>query len=152
MRCPKCQADDTKVIDSREADDGTAIRRRRSCLSCLHRFTTYERLEEVPLMVSKSNGQREPFDRAKVIAGISAACKGRPVTAEQIEQLGEDVEDVARLEGPEVPSSVIGVEVLDRLRQLDEVAYLRFASVYKGFDAAADFQRELVLLKKLQQS
>lgn len=103
-------------------------------------------------MVSKSNGQREPFDRAKVIAGISAACKGRPVTAEQIEQLGEDVEDVARLEGPEVPSSVIGVEVLDRLRQLDEVAYLRFASVYKGFDAAADFQRELVLLKKLQQS
>ncbi|MFM7684673.1 MAG: transcriptional regulator NrdR [Actinomycetota bacterium] len=152
MRCPKCHADDTKVIDSREADDGTAIRRRRSCLSCLHRFTTYERLEEVPLMVSKSNGQREPFDRAKVIAGISAACKGRPVTAEQIEQLGEDVEDVARLEGPEVPSSVIGVEVLDRLRQLDEVAYLRFASVYKGFDAAADFQRELVLLKKLQQS
>lgn len=103
-------------------------------------------------MVLKSNGQREPFDRAKVISGISAACKGRPVTAEQIEQLGEDVEDVARMEGPEVPSSVIGVEVLDRLRQLDEVAYLRFASVYKGFDAAADFQRELVLLKKLQQS
>ncbi|MEY4174627.1 MAG: transcriptional repressor NrdR [Actinomycetota bacterium] len=152
MRCPKCHADDTKVIDSREADDGTAIRRRRSCLSCLHRFTTYERLEEVPLMVAKSNGQRELFDRAKVIAGISAACKGRPVTTEQIEQLGEEVEDVARLEGPEVPSSVIGVEVLDRLRQLDEVAYLRFASVYKGFDAAADFQRELVLLKKLQQS
>jgi transcriptional repressor NrdR len=152
MRCPKCQADDTKVIDSREADDGTAIRRRRSCLSCLHRFTTYERLEEVPLMVLKTNGQREPFDRAKVIAGISAACKGRPVSAEQIEQLGEDVEDVARLEGPDVPSSVIGVEVLDRLRQLDEVAYLRFASVYKGFDAASDFQRELVLLKKLQQS
>lgn len=152
MRCPKCHADDTKVIDSREADDGTAIRRRRSCLSCLHRFTTYERLEEVPLMVSKSNGQRELFDRAKVISGISAACKGRPVTPEQIEQLGEEVEDVARLEGPEVPSSVIGVEVLDRLRQIDEVAYLRFASVYKGFDAAADFQRELVLLKKLQQS
>lgn len=103
-------------------------------------------------MVSKSNGQRELFDRAKVISGISAACKGRPVTPEQIEQLGEEVEDVARLEGPEVPSSVIGVEVLDRLRQIDEVAYLRFASVYKGFDAAADFQRELVLLKKLQQS
>ncbi len=152
MRCPKCHVDDTKVIDSRDADENTAIRRRRSCLSCLYRFTTYERLEEVPLMVLKSNGQREPFDRAKVISGISAACKGRPVTAEQIEQLGEDVEDVARMEGPEVPSSVIGVEVLDRLRQLDEVAYLRFASVYKGFDAAADFQRELVLLKKLQQS
>jgi len=152
MRCPKCQADDTKVIDSREADDGAAIRRRRSCLSCLHRFTTYERLEEVPLVVLKSNGQREAFDRAKVIAGISAACKGRPVSAEQIEQLGEDIEDVARLEGPEVASSVMGLEVLDRLRHIDEVAYLRFASVYKGFDAAADFQRELVLLKKLQQS
>ncbi len=152
MRCPKCQTDDTKVIDSREAEDGTAIRRRRSCVSCAHRFTTYERFEEVPLVVVKSNGQREPFDRAKIIAGVSAACKGRPVTAEQIEQLGESIEDVARLEGPEVSSATIGVEVLDRLRQLDEVAYLRFASVYKGFDAAADFQRELVLLKKLQQS
>ncbi|MEY4338728.1 MAG: transcriptional repressor NrdR [Actinomycetota bacterium] len=152
MRCPKCQTDDTKVIDSREADDGTAIRRRRSCVSCAHRFTTYERLEEVPLVVVKSNGQREPFDRAKIVAGVSAACKGRPVTAEQVDQLGEAIEDFARLEGPELSSAAIGVEVLDRLRQLDEVAYLRFASVYKGFDAAADFQRELVLLKKLQQS
>jgi transcriptional repressor NrdR len=152
MRCPKCQTDDTKVIDSREADDGSAIRRRRSCVSCAHRFTTYERLEEVPLVVVKSNGQREPFDRTKIVAGVSAACKGRPVTAEQVEQLGEAIEDVARLSGPELASAAIGVEVLDRLRQLDEVAYLRFASVYKGFDAAADFQRELVLLKKLQQS
>lgn len=152
MRCPKCQTDDTKVIDSREAEDGTAIRRRRSCVGCAHRFTTYERFEEVPLVVVKSNGQREPFDRSKIIAGVSAACKGRPVTAEQIEQLGEAIEDGARLGGPEISSAAIGVEVLDRLRQLDEVAYLRFASVYKGFDAAADFQRELVLLKKLQQS
>lgn len=152
MRCPKCQADDTKVIDSREAEDGTVIRRRRSCVACQQRFTTYERFEEVPLVVVKSNGQREPFDRAKVVAGLTAACKGRPVSAEQIDQLGEVIEETARLQGPEVSSSEIGLEVLDRLRHLDEVAYLRFASVYKGFDAAADFQRELVLLKKLQNS
>ena len=152
MRCPKCHVDDTKVIDSREADEGAAIRRRRLCGSCAHRFTTYERLEEVPLVVVKSTGVREPFERAKLIAGISAACKGRPVTAEQIEQLGESIVDAARVRGPEVRTAELGLEVLDRLRSLDEVAYLRFASVYKGFDAAADFQRELVLLKKLQRS
>lgn len=152
MRCPKCHADDTKVIDSREAEEGVAIRRRRSCVACSHRFTTYERLEEVPLTVVKTDGAREPFDRLKLIAGVSAACKGRPVTVEQIEQLGEAVEDEMRLQGPEVPSAAIGMQVLERLRSLDEVAYLRFASVYKGFDAAADFQRELVLLKKLQRS
>jgi transcriptional repressor NrdR len=152
MRCPKCQVDDTKVIDSREADEGTAIRRRRVCGSCAHRFTTYERLEEVPLVVLKGNGTREPFDRTKLVAGITAACKGRPVTSDQIDALGEAVEDEVRLRGPEVLTSVVGVEVLDRLRSLDEVAYLRFASVYKGFGAAADFQRELVLLKKLQRS
>jgi transcriptional repressor NrdR len=152
MRCPKCQADDTKVIDSREADDGAAIRRRRSCVACQQRFTTYERLEEVPLTVVKTSGQREPFDRAKIIAGVTAACKGRPVSTDQIEQLGEGIEEHARLSGGEVASTEIGVEVLNRLRGLDEVAYLRFASVYKGFDAAADFQRELVLLKKLQRS
>jgi len=140
------------VIDSRETEEGSAIRRRRSCLACANRFTTYERLEEVPLSVVKSNGCREPFDRLKLIAGVSAACKGRPVTAEQIDQLGEAIEDEVRLQGPEVPTAVVGVEVLERLRRLDEVAYLRFASVYKGFDAAADFQRELVLLKKLQRS
>jgi len=152
MRCPKCLVDDTKVIDSRDCDDVTAIRRRRSCVACGHRFTTYERLEEVPLIVTKSSGGREPFDRLKLITGVSAACKGRPVSAEQIEELGEGVEDEVRLDGPEVPSNVIGLAVLERLRRLDEVAYLRFASVYKSFDAAADFQRELVLLKKLQQS
>lgn len=152
MRCPRCQVDDTKVIDSRESEEGAAIRRRRVCGSCSHRFTTYERLEEVPLMVAKSNGGREPFDRVKLIAGVSAACKGRPVSAEQIEHLAEAIEDEVRLRGPEVPTAAIGVEVLDRLRSLDEVAYLRFASVYKGFGDAADFQRELVLLKKLQRS
>ena len=152
MRCPKCEVDDTKVIDSREASEGTAIRRRRSCTACQHRFTTYERLEEVPLVVCKSSGGREPFDRLKLIAGVTAACKGRPVTAEQIEQLGEAIDDDLRLRGSEVSTADIGHHVLDRLRSLDEVAYLRFASVYKGFDEPDDFKREMVLLKKLQRS
>ncbi len=152
MRCPKCEVDDTKVIDSREASEGTSIRRRRLCGACQHRFTTYERLEEVPLLVLKSNGNREPFDRMKLCAGVTAACKGRPVSAEQIEQLSEAIEDDLRLRGSDVSSADIGHEVLDRLRVLDEVAYLRFASVYKGFDEPADFKREMVLLKKLQRS
>ena len=121
-------------------------------MACQQRFTTYERFEEVPLVVVKTTGGREPFDRAKVVAGISAACKGRPVSAEQIDQVVEAIEEFARLQGPEIASTEVGLEVLDRLRSLDEVAYLRFASVYKGFGAAADFQRELSLLKKLQRS
>ena len=152
MRCPKCEVDDTKVIDSREASEGTAIRRRRSCTACQHRFTTYERLEEVPLVVRKSSGTREPFDRLKLIAGVTAACKGRPVTSEQIEQLSEAIEEDLRLRGSDVSTADIGHNVLDRLRVLDEVAYLRFASVYKGFDEPEDFKREMVLLKKLQRS
>lgn len=152
MRCPRCRADDTKVIDSREAEDGAAIRRRRSCVQCSHRFTTYERLEEAPLMVVKSGGGRQPFDRAKIIAGVSAAGKGRPITREQIELLAEEVEEHVRAHQGDITSAVIGHAVLDRLRALDEVVYLRFASVYKAFDGASDFQRELVLLEKLQSS
>lgn len=148
MRCPRCKADDTKVIDSREAEEGASIRRRRSCASCSHRFTTYERLEEVPLVVLKSSGVRESYDRSKVVAGVSAASKGRPVSVEQIEALTDDLEDQVRLQGSEVTSSDIGRFVLERLRAVDEVAYLRFASVYKNFDDAADFQRELRLLQK----
>lgn len=152
MRCPACRADDTRVIDSRDADDGTVIRRRRSCAQCQHRFTTYERLESVPLVVTKTNGGRQPFDRDKVVVGVGAAAKGRPVAVEEIERLAEDVEDELRSASGEVTTAMVGLAVLERLRRLDEVAYLRFASVYKGFDAAADFQRELVLLKKLQSS
>jgi transcriptional repressor NrdR len=148
VRCPSCHADDTKVVDSRAADEGAAIRRRRLCLSCGYRFTTYERMEEIPLLVVKRSGEREPFDRAKVVAGVQAAAKGRPVGHEQLEQLANDVEDAMRLEGPEVGSAQVGMAVLEGLRRLDEVAYLRFASVYKGFDDAADFQRELTLLAK----
>ena len=144
--------DDTKVIDSRESEEGLAIRRRRSCSGCSHRFTTYERLEEVPMVVVKSNGIRQPFDRTKIVRGVSAAGKGRPVTIDQIEALAEGVEDELRFAEGELTSERVGRAVLERLRLIDEVLYLRFASVYKGFDAASDFQRELSLLKKLQKA
>ena len=148
VRCPACTHDDTRVIDSRATDDGAAIRRRRECANCRYRFTTYERIDEVPLVVAKRSGDREPFVRAKVVAGLQAAAKGRPVTVEQLEALAVEVEDELRLKGSEVASAQVGLAVLERLRRLDEVAYLRFASVYKNFDAAADFQRELALLGK----
>lgn len=148
MRCPSCKADDTKVVDSRQAEEGSAIRRRRSCPVCSHRFTTYERTEEVPLVVVKRSGAKEPFDRSKVVSGVRSAAKGRPVSVEQIEALATEVEDAMRLEGPEVTTAQVGLAVLDALRDRDEVTYVRFASVYKGFDAAEDFERELTLLAK----
>lgn len=149
MHCPSCHTDDTKVVDSRLAEEGAAVRRRRQCLSCSYRFTTFERVEEVPLVVVKSDGRTQPFDRDKIVGGVHAAVKGRSVTDEQIQQLAIDVEDELRLGGGDVSTARIGLAVLDRLRVLDEVAYLRFASVYKNFDAAADFHRELELLSKL---
>ncbi len=136
------------MVDSRAAEDGSAIRRRRECLSCGQRFTTYERLEEVPFLVVKRSGSREPFDRAKVIAGIEAAAKNRPVFTEQITALAADIEESLRIQGSEVTSEEVGLAVLERLRAVDEVAYLRFASVYKDFSAAGDFEREAGLLKK----
>ena len=135
-------------MDSRTADDGAAIRRRRACLACGRRFTTFERIEELPLVVVKRSGQREAFDRAKVVAGLRAATKNRTGVAERVEALAAELEDVLRLEGPEVTSQAIGLAVLDRLRDVDEVAYLRFASVYKGFERAGDFEREVGLLTK----
>jgi transcriptional repressor NrdR len=149
VRSPACHADETKVVDSRVAEDGAAVRRRRECLSCSHRFTTFERLDEVPLVVVKSDGTRRSFERSKIVAGVVAACKGRAVDDAAIEHLASSVEDEMRLAGGEVSSAQIGVAVLERLRSLDEVAYLRFASVYKDFDAAADFHREIELLSKL---
>ncbi len=151
MHCPVCRHDDTKVIDSRSAEDGSAIRRRRACPECAYRFTTYERLENVPLMVAKRSGGREPFDRAKVVFGVRSACKGRPVNDEQIDALAEMVEDdmrLAQVAGTEITSSTVGHAVLERLRDLDKVAYVRFASVYKNFDDTSDFSRELALLKQ----
>ncbi len=151
MHCPVCRHDDTKVIDSRSTEDGCAIRRRRSCPECAYRFTTYERLEGAPLMVLKRSGVRVPFDRAKIVAGVSSACKGRNVEETHVEALAEMVEDdmrLAQVAGAEITSSTVGHAVLERLRALDEVAYVRFASVYKNFDGAADFSRELALLKQ----
>lgn len=148
VRCPSCSSVDDKVIDSRLADDGSAIRRRRECVSCGRRRTTFERCEELPLMVIKRSGDRVPFDRAKVEAGISAAAKGRPLRDEQIVRTVEAIEEQLRSSGSEVTSEQVGLAVLDRLRELDQVAYLRFASVYKGFDDASDFQREVKLLTK----
>ena len=148
VRCPWCQSLEDKVVDSRLAEDGVAIRRRRECLSCNRRFTTYERLEEAPLWVVKRGGLREPFDRAKVVAGVRAATKNRPVSEEELEEIAQQVEEALRGEGIEVTSQQIGVTVLERLRDVDDVAYLRFASVYKGFEDLGDFQREVGLLTK----
>ncbi|MGD9793687.1 MAG: transcriptional regulator NrdR [Acidimicrobiia bacterium] len=148
MHCPFCGALDTKVIDSRLAEDGAAIKRRRRCVTCTARFTTFERLEELPLTVVKSTGDRQPFDRAKIARGISRAATGRPISEEQIDAVVADVEEAIRMVGPEVTSSDIGIAVLDALAAIDQVAYLRFASVYKNFDDADDFRRELSLLSK----
>jgi transcriptional repressor NrdR len=146
--CPACRADETKVVDSRVAEEGTAIRRRRECLSCSQRFTTFERIDHAPLTVVKSHGGSEPFDRRKLIGGLNAATKGRNVSEDRLEAIATTVEDSMRLLGSTVTSANVGLAVLDQLRVVDEVAYLRFASVYKDFDAAADFHRELALLEK----
>jgi len=148
MNCPTCGADETKVVDSRVAEERTAIRRRRQCLSCATRFTTYERVDNLPLDVIKSHGGREPFDRAKVVAGLLSASKGRGVPRETLDDVALRVEDTLRLGGSEVSSATVGLVVLEQLRSIDDVSYLRFASVYKNFDAAADFHRELELLDK----
>lgn len=134
------------MVDSRQSEDGSTIRRRRACLGCQHRFTTFERLEEVPLLVVKRSGERVPFDRSKVIAGLESATKARPVAPAQLEELANAVEEELRLQGGDVPSSEIGRVVLERLRDLDVVAAVRFASVYKEFDDLADFERELTEL------
>jgi transcriptional repressor NrdR len=143
-----CSSLDDKVVDSRLADDGAAIRRRRECLGCNRRFTTFERLEEAPLMVTKRSGDRVPFDRAKIVAGVVSAAKNRPVGEAEAEQLAADVEEEMRLLGPDVGSQDVGLAVLARLEALDHVAYLRFASVYKGFEDIGDFQREVAVLAK----
>jgi transcriptional repressor NrdR len=148
VRCPHCSSLDDKVVDSRGAEDGGAIRRRRECLACGRRFTTYERLEEVPFTVVKRSGLRVPFDRLKIVEGIRAASKNRPVTEDQMEGLAADVEEALRMDGHDVSSQQIGVAVLERLRAIDEVAYMRFASVYKDFSGATDFEREAGMLTK----
>jgi transcriptional repressor NrdR len=141
MKCPYCAHEESKVLDSRPVEDGAAIRRRRECLRCDRRFTTYERMDHVPIMVVKRDGRREPFDRAKVVSGIAKACANRPVSDEEMLRICDDVEEAARRVGAEVPSDHIGREVLARLKQVDEVAYVRFASVYREFSDVAEFER-----------
>ena len=141
MHCPYCHGTDTKVTDSRVADDGSAIRRRRSCVACGKRFTTVEQMQ---LTVLKRSGATEPFTRDKAVAGVRKACKGRPVTDAQLACLGQEVEDALRLTGAaEIPAHDVGLAILGPLRRLDEVAYLRFASVYHAFESADDFIKEI---------
>ena len=147
MKCPFCGFTDSKVIDSRPAEDGTTIRRRRECLDCQKRFTTYEIIERMPLVVIKRDGSRESFDKVKIINGVIRACEKRPVTMTQIETLAEEIELElrGRLES-EVKSEVIGEMVMARLKDLDEVAYVRFASVYRSFKDINPFMEELTKL------
>lgn len=147
MRCPMCGAEDTRVIDSRPADQGTAIRRRRACAGCGHRFTTYERGAPV-LLVRKRSGRLEPFSPQKLHRGVEAALADRPVPAAALAELLEEIEVAAAAHGGPMPSEEIGRLVLERLRILDEVAYLRFASVYKAFQEASDFGREVAAMEE----
>jgi transcriptional repressor NrdR len=145
MRCPYCRHADSRVVDSREAEDGTLIRRRRSCPECGRRFTT---VEEAVLAVVKRSGVTEPFSRQKIVSGVRKACQGRPVEEDAIALLAQKVEDSIRARGAaEVPSHDVGLEILKPLRTLDEVAYLRFASVYRSFDSLSDFEREIAELR-----
>jgi transcriptional repressor NrdR len=146
MRCPWCGLDDDRVVDSRTAESGVAIRRRRQCAACERRFTTYERIEDVGLVVVKRDGSREPWDREKLEAGIRKSLTGRPVTNLQIDQMLDRIETRVRKKGPAVASSVVGAAVLAQMQKTDEVGYLRYASVYKDFQAAGDFEREVGLL------
>lgn len=147
MRCPWCGHLEDRVVDSREAQDGQATRRRRECLGCSRRFTTYERIEDVLPQVVKKDGRREAFDRAKIVDGVATACQKRPVSAEQIEALVSEVERaVQELGEREIRTSAIGEAVMQRLRKLDEVAYVRFASVYRAFRDVGEFMSELETL------
>lgn len=145
MRCPYCRHADSRVVDSREAEDGQLIRRRRACQACGKRFTT---VEEAVLAVVKRSGVTEPFSRAKIIAGVRKACQGRPVDEDAIALLAQGVEETIRAKGAaEVPSHEVGLAILGPLRELDEVAYLRFASVYRSFESLDDFEREIKMLR-----
>ena len=149
MKCPFCNQDNTRVVDSRPADDNTAIRRRRMCDACGKRFTTYEKVETIPLIVIKKDQNREQFDRSKIEAGVLRACHKRPVSAEQIHRMVDDVEtEVFNLEEREIPSSVIGEIVMDKLKDLEAVAYVRFASVYREFKDVNTFMDELKKILK----
>ena len=146
MKCPFCGEDNTRVIDSRPSEENNAIRRRRQCDSCKKRFTTYEKVESIPLIVVKRDNNREPFERSKIEAGILRSCHKRPISVDQIRAIADEVEnEVYRREEKEIPSSVIGEIVMEKLRNLAPVAYVRFASVYRDFKDVNTFMEELKL-------
>jgi transcriptional repressor NrdR len=150
MLCPYCHSIDDKVVDSRLTDSDSVIRRRRECLSCNKRFTTFERMEEVPLFVKKRNGDKELFNRNKILEGLKKACEKRDISEVVLEKITDDIEERLRqLPGAEAPSKEIGLLILNKLRELDEVAYLRFASVYKEFNDVSQFEEEVAMLEKL---
>lgn len=148
MRCPRCGFEGTRVVDSRSGEDGRAIRRRRACEECDFRFTTFERAEVVPVRVLKRTGGLEPFDGAKIRRGLISAAKGRPLDDATFDTIVDSIEDEARARGSEVSSEWVGLAVLDRLRRIDQVTCLRFASVYKDFNDIRDFEREARLIKR----
>jgi transcriptional repressor NrdR len=144
MKCPYCRSVDSKVIDSRMTKEGNAVRRRRECLDCKHRFTTYERIEEIPLVLVKKDGRRETFDRMKVLAGMQKACQKRDISINTIEQFVDELErELQEMGEKELPASVVGERVMKKLQELDGVAYVRFASVYQEFKDVNDFMSEL---------
>ena len=144
MRCPFCHHQESKVVDSRSSEEGVAIRRRRECLACERRFTTYERIEEEPLIIIKKDRRREPFDREKIINGLRKACEKRPLSFETFESIADEVEqEIRKRNENETPSAVIGELIMERLKDIDEVAYVRFASVYRQFKDLDIFMREL---------
>ena len=144
MRCPKCGCQDDKVIDSRASREGATIRRRRECVACAYRFTTYEEVEHEGLVVVKRDGRREEFSKDKLLSGIRRACQKRPISPKVIEDLAEKIVDAAADKyDRELPSAVLGQQVMEGLRQLDQVAYVRFASVYRRFQEATDFVHEV---------
>lgn len=153
MKCNQCTVADTKVIESRDVHDGQSVRRRRECLGCDHRFTTYERVEQPQITVIKSDGNRELFDRHKLLAGLRRACEKTPVTSLQLERLVSNIEKQIQACGEqEIPSAKIGDMVIDKLAELNEVAYVRFASVYRKFTDISGFERELLQIRGQQNS
>jgi transcriptional repressor NrdR len=144
MKCPYCGEIDNKVIDSRMTKDGNTVRRRRECLGCNRRFTTYERVEQLPIVLIKKDGRRETFDRAKVLVGMQKACEKRDISVNTLEQFVDDLErELQEMGEKEIPSSVVGERIMTRLHELDDVAYVRFASVYQEFKDINDFMSEL---------
>jgi transcriptional repressor NrdR len=154
VRCPYCGTTERdRVVDSRPSDDHGSIRRRRACAACGRRFTTFERVEEIPLLVAKRDGSKEPFNIIKLISGLEKACKNRPIDDAEIVRLASDIEETLRARGQrEVESQEVGIELLNALRDRDAVAYMRFASVYKDFQDPADFEQELASLGALRKT